>query len=214
MRSKSCAKPSTVPWEGLLHGTRKTYGEGRKRINLRFLRPEEGFGLSGILWRLFLTQNCKSPLLLLYDIKSCMGQVRLAGMLVSICSRPPTWVVGLCTGATLTFSISNVIAQCWSTRKQLLRWPLGNQSTCKETRGLCCAYVSDGWKYWVYDKDCSREWLILLFYLMNGQCERSEPAANHGDTYVHAVCTAKVPAATLLPPSELLLSRNSLVALL
>lgn len=140
MRWKSSAQPSAVPWEGILHGTCETYGERRKRINLRFLRYEERFPLSGILWRLFLTQNCRSPSLPLYHIQSFMGQVRLTRIVVSICSRPSTWTVGLCTGATPTFSISSVTAQCWSTRKQLLRCPLGNQSTRKQTWGLLFLY--------------------------------------------------------------------------
>lgn len=71
MRWKSCAQPSAVPWEGLLQGTCDIYGEGRKRINFRFLRSEEDFGLSGILWRLFLTQNCRSPLLIVSHSKFC-----------------------------------------------------------------------------------------------------------------------------------------------
>lgn len=66
MRWKSCAQLSPVPWEGLLHGI---CGEGRERINLSFLRSEEDFDLSGILWRLFLTQDCRSPLLSLYHIQ-------------------------------------------------------------------------------------------------------------------------------------------------
>lgn len=109
-----------------------------------------------------------------YHTQNFMGQVRLTGILVSICSRPPTWAVGFCTGATLTFSVSGVIAQCWSTWKEMLRCPLGNRSTHKEAWGLCCAYICDGWKCWAYDKDCSQELLTVLFYSVNGQCVRQQ----------------------------------------
>lgn len=125
-RCKPCTQPSAVlmptplPLEtALLVELVRPVGRGGKEWTWGCWVLDKALDFLGIVWRLLLTQDCRGTFKDVVQVR--LSEVGGGGVGVCACvfncSRPPVWTVVLCTLATPTLTISNVVSQCWSAQK-------------------------------------------------------------------------------------------------
>lgn len=157
----------------------------------------EALDFLGIVGKLFLTEDCRGLWLSSFPIQRYRAGQADRNACVQL-QQTTTWTEGLCNLATLRFSVSDIVSQCWSARKQLLRCHPGNQSVSKGIWSLCRDFsVSSQWQVktlWLYNEACSQELITLLLYpaaLRMGSMWESRTCCkaasgrgeNSGDTY-------------------------------